>query len=66
MKRFILFAFLISTFGLFNHAQAQYRNPDLAWGLSVGAAHGSDIGIGFVAAQQNIHGFLPATGFFNQ
>ncbi len=43
MKRFILFAFLITTFGLFNHAEAQYRNPDLAWGISAGGAHGSNI-----------------------
>lgn len=43
MKRFILFSFFIAIFGLTSNVQAQYRNPDLAWGLSVGAAHGSDI-----------------------
>ncbi len=44
MKHFVVFAFLLATFGFFNQVQAQYKNPDVAWGLSIGAAHGSNIG----------------------
>jgi len=43
MKRIVVFTLLIASFSMFNQVQAQYRNPDLAWGLSVGAAHGSNV-----------------------
>jgi hypothetical protein len=43
MKRLIIFAFLAAVISTFSTAQTQYRNPDLAWGLAVGAAHGSDV-----------------------
>ena len=43
MKRFIVLTLLVAMVGLFGHAQSQYRNPDIAWGLSAGGAHGSNI-----------------------
>jgi hypothetical protein len=43
MKRFIVLTLLVASVGLFGHAQSQYRNPDIAWGLSAGGAHGSNI-----------------------
>jgi outer membrane protein OmpA-like peptidoglycan-associated protein len=42
MKRFILCVLLVMAFGVYNHVQAQFNSPDLAWGLSVGGAQGSN------------------------
>lgn len=43
MKRFIVLTLLVASIGIYGHAQTQYRNPDIAWGLSAGGAHGSNI-----------------------
>ena len=43
MKRFILYPFLAVMFVFVNLSYAQYRNPEVAWGLSAGGAHGNNI-----------------------
>ena len=42
MKRFILCTLLVVTFGVYSHVQAQFKKSELAWGLSVGGAHGDN------------------------
>jgi outer membrane protein OmpA-like peptidoglycan-associated protein len=42
MKRFILYTVFIAAFGMFTHAQAQFRTPELAWGFQAGGAHGDN------------------------
>src|SRR3989339_54456 len=44
MKRISLCLFLIVAIGVMNHAQAQFRTPDVAWGLSLGGAQGDNSG----------------------
>jgi hypothetical protein len=41
MKRFILFALLVVTFGVYNDVQAQF-NSNLGWGISLGGAQGTN------------------------
>lgn len=43
MKRLFSGALVIALFGIATIANAQYKDPDLAWGLSAGGAHGSNI-----------------------
>lgn len=42
MKRFIVYTLLIAAFGLFDHVQAQFKNPKISWGLSAGGGHGTN------------------------
>jgi outer membrane protein OmpA-like peptidoglycan-associated protein len=42
MKRFILSVIFIAAFGMFDHAQAQFKTPELAWGFQAGGAHGDN------------------------
>jgi len=42
MKRFIICALLVVAFCLSNDVQAQFKNTELAWGLSLGGAQGSN------------------------
>lgn len=42
MKRFILCTLLVVAFGVYNHAQAQFRNSEVAWGFSAGGAQGNN------------------------
>jgi outer membrane protein OmpA-like peptidoglycan-associated protein len=44
MKRFILCTLFVVAFGVSNHAQAQFRSSDAAWGFSGGGAHGGNNG----------------------
>jgi outer membrane protein OmpA-like peptidoglycan-associated protein len=44
MKRFIACALLVAVFGVYNHAQAQFRASEFAWGLSLGGAQGNNDG----------------------
>ena len=44
MKRFTVFIFLIAAFISYSRVQAQFKVPDVAWGLSVCGSHGSNDG----------------------
>ena len=45
MKRFIVCTLLVAVLGVYNHAQAQFKNSGFAWGLSLGGAQGNnDVG----------------------
>jgi outer membrane protein OmpA-like peptidoglycan-associated protein len=44
MKRFILCVLLVVASGVYNHVQAQFAPSRIAWGLSVGGAHGDNTG----------------------
>jgi hypothetical protein len=42
MKRFIMCTLLVIAFGVQVHAQAQFKEPGVAWGLSLGGAQGDN------------------------
>ncbi len=42
MKRFIVLSMLVAALGVSNLTQAQFKNPKNAWGLSLGASHGTN------------------------
>lgn len=44
MKRLIISILLFVAFGAQQHAVAQLKNTQLAWGLTAGGAHGSNVG----------------------
>jgi outer membrane protein OmpA-like peptidoglycan-associated protein len=44
MKRFILCTLLVVALGVYNHVQAQFKDPRQAWGFSLGGALGDNTG----------------------
>ena len=44
MKRFVVCTLLVIAFGVYNHVEAQFKVSQMAWGLSVGGAHGTNAG----------------------
>ena len=42
MKRFILCTLLVVAFGVYSHAQSQFKKSEFAWGLSAGGVHGDN------------------------
>jgi outer membrane protein OmpA-like peptidoglycan-associated protein len=43
MKRFIFCTLLVVVFGVYSHAQEQFKKSEFAWGLSAGGVHGDNM-----------------------
>jgi hypothetical protein len=44
MKRLMFCTLLVITFGVYDRSEAQFKVPQIAWGLSLGGAHGANDG----------------------
>jgi outer membrane protein OmpA-like peptidoglycan-associated protein len=44
MKRFVICTFLVIAFGVYTHVEAQFKVSQIALGLSLGGAHGTNAG----------------------